>query len=62
MPTKIFHVAVASGILPLANIYIYRERERERARERERERRHTTGITEPQTTHTQICVLKAVNY
>ena len=38
MPTKIFHVAVASGILPLANIYIYRERERERARERERER------------------------
>ena len=60
MPTKIFHVAVASGILPLANIYIYTEKERET--ERERERRHTTGITEPQTTHTQICVLKSVNY
>ena len=37
MPTKIFHVAVASGILPLANIYIYTEKERETERETERE-------------------------
>ena len=36
MPTKIFHVAVASGILPLANIYIYTEKERETEREREK--------------------------